>query len=336
MHMSDALLSPEVGASLWAGAAGAIALSSRRLARQMDERMLPLMGVMGAFVFAAQMVNFAIPGTGSSGHLGGGLLLAVLLGPYAGFLAIAAVLMVQALFFADGGLLALGANVWNLGVYPCFIAYPLIYKPIAGSAPSGARRAFALIAAAIVGLQMGAFSVVMQTYLSGRSELPLGSFALVMQPVHLAIGLVEGIVTAGVIGFIIRERPEIVARMNGAAAAGAWSGRVIGAIAIATLLIGGAGAWVASERPDGLEWSIEKVAGSGEIGSHDSIAHRIASALQGALSFMPDYSLKGSTKQGRGFDAGASMAGILGSLILLVAAFCLGLALRRRKGKAGR
>ena len=91
------------------------------------------MGMLGAFVFAAQMINFSIPGTGSSGHLGGALLLAILLGPHAAFVVVASVLTVQALFFADGGLLALGANLFNLGVLPCYLAYPLVYRPLAGN-----------------------------------------------------------------------------------------------------------------------------------------------------------------------------------------------------------
>ena len=119
MHMSDALLSPAVGGTLWAAAAATIGYCSRQVRRRMDDYLVPLMGVLGAFVFAAQMINFTIPGTGSSGHLGGGLLLAVLLGPHAAFLVIASVLTVQALFFADGGLLALGSNIINLGFFPC-------------------------------------------------------------------------------------------------------------------------------------------------------------------------------------------------------------------------
>ena len=110
MHMADALLSPAVGLAMWGASAACLAISARRVRASADDRMTPLMGVLGAFVFAAQMVNFAIPGTGSSGHLGGGLLLAVLLAPHAALIVIASVLSVQALFFADGGLLALGAN----------------------------------------------------------------------------------------------------------------------------------------------------------------------------------------------------------------------------------
>ena len=112
-----------------------IAYCSARVNKELDDRKVPLMGVLGAFLFAAQMINFTIPATGSSGHLGGGLLLTVLLGPYAALLTIASVLMIQALFFADGGLLALGCNIFNLGVFPAFVAYPLLYRPLAGRTP---------------------------------------------------------------------------------------------------------------------------------------------------------------------------------------------------------
>jgi len=160
MHMADALLSPAVGGTLWAVSAAGIAYCARKVRDDLDERKVPLMGVLGAFLFAAQMINFSIPGTGSSGHLGGGLLLAILLGPHAAFLTVASVLVVQALFFADGGLLALGCNIFNLGFFPAFVAYPLVYQRIAGARPSPARLSVATIVAAVVGLQLGAFGVV--------------------------------------------------------------------------------------------------------------------------------------------------------------------------------
>src|SRR5512136_1802594 len=145
MHMADALLSPAVGGGMWAATAATLAYSARKVTREIDDRKVPLMGVLGAFIFAAQMVNFTIPGTGSSGHLGGGMILTVLLGPCAAFLVTASVLTVQALFFADGGLLALGCNIFNLGFFPAFIAYPLIYKKIIGRAPSTAKISVASI-----------------------------------------------------------------------------------------------------------------------------------------------------------------------------------------------
>src|SRR5512142_2465710 len=156
MHMADALVSPAVGGAIWAATAGLTAYSAKKLKSDLDEHKVPLMGVLGAFIFAAQMINFTIPGTGSSGHLAGGMLLAILVGPYAAFLTMASVLTVQALFFADGGLLALGCNIINLGFFPCFIAYPLIYQRLAGPQPTRRRTLVAAMAAAIFGLQLGA------------------------------------------------------------------------------------------------------------------------------------------------------------------------------------
>ena len=114
MHMADALISPIVGGAMLVATVGVAAYSIKKVKYDLDDKKIPLMGVMGAFIFAAQMINFSIPGTGSSGHLGGGLLLAIILGPYAGFLTMASILIIQALFFGDGGLLALGCNIFNL------------------------------------------------------------------------------------------------------------------------------------------------------------------------------------------------------------------------------
>src|SRR5665648_710330 len=137
MHMADALISPIVGGTMWVAAGAVAAYSIKKIKDEVDEKKIPLMGVLGAFIFTAQMINFTIPATGSSGHLGGGLILAILLGPYAGFLTIASVLTIQALFFADGGLLALGCNIINMGLFSCFIAYPLIYRVIMKKAAAG-------------------------------------------------------------------------------------------------------------------------------------------------------------------------------------------------------
>ena len=120
MHMADALLSPAVGGVMIAASACAIGYSVKKIeSTDLGEKKLPLMAVSGAFVFAAQMINFTIPGTGSSGHIGGGMLLAGMLGGFPALSTIAAVLVIQCLFFADGGLLALGANIFNMGVIPC-------------------------------------------------------------------------------------------------------------------------------------------------------------------------------------------------------------------------
>ena len=190
--------------------AGLIGYSSKKLKENLDEKIIPLMGVLGAFIFAGQMINFTIPATGSSGHIGGGILLSIILGPYAAFLTIASVLIIQAFFFADGGLLALGCNIINMGLFPCFICYPFIYKKIAGRNINPKRIFIGAILAVVIGLQMGAFSVVLETVTSGISALPFKTFVLLMQPIHLAIGFVEGIATAAVVLFIYNAQPELI------------------------------------------------------------------------------------------------------------------------------
>jgi cobalt/nickel transport system permease protein len=285
--MADALLSPAVGATFWAGTLGAIAYCSKKLKENPDEKLIPLMGVLGAFIFAAQMINFAIPGTGSSGHIGGGMILAVILGPYAAFIVMASVLTVQALFFADGGLLALGCNIWNLGIYPCFIAYPLIYKPLVKAGSSPKRTAMAALISGVVALQLGAFSVVLETMLSGRSELPLSTFVIFMQPVHLGIGLVEGFATAGVINFIKAARPEILESVASARplSAEVSRGKIMAVLLVVALIMGGMLSWFASSNPDGLEWSIEKVSGSRALPQQEH--NRISSVLKSVQEKQP-------------------------------------------------
>lgn len=349
MHMADALLSPAIGATLWAASAGALAWSSRRLRGDARDHLVPLMGVLGAFVFAAQMINFTIPATGSSGHIGGGLLLSILLGGPAAFVVIASVLTVQALFFADGGLLALGANIFNLGVVPCFIAYPLIYRPllkVAGPSPAKNRLALVTVLATVIGLQLGALGVVIESHLSGISSLPLGTFLLLMQPIHLAIGLVEGLATATIVAFIHGARPDMI--QIGRPATGrnttGFPTRIVAMFAVLALATGGMLSWFASSRPDGLEWSIERVTGSPEVETEGEL-HQTLARLQQRFAPMPDYqfaqpeqaaadgvaSAAGPEEAWPAVDAGTSTAGVLGGLGTLVLVMAVGLVLRPRR-----
>ncbi|MCL7487383.1 MAG: energy-coupling factor ABC transporter permease [Desulfobulbaceae bacterium] len=328
MHMADALLSPVVGGAMWAATAAVTVYSSTRVKQSLDEHKIPLMGVLAAFVFAAQMINFTIPATGSSGHLGGGLLLAILLGPQAAFLAIASVLTVQALFFADGGLLALGCNIVNLGFFPCFIVYPLIYKKIAGNRPTPGRLLTGSLAAAVVGLQLGSLGVVLATTLSGVSELPFASFALLMQPIHLAIGIVEGLVTAGVISFIRQARPEILEK----AAADQPLGMVpikpvLAGLALAAVLTGSLLSWYASSHPDGLEWAIFKVSGYEELDAPEVGMHHSLESIQEKTAFLPDYGFRETAEHESG-RLGTSMAGLIGGLLVLLFGIGIGLLLK--------
>jgi cobalt/nickel transport system permease protein len=340
MHMADALLSPAVGGTMYAATAAAAAYSIRTVKADLDGKKIPLMGVMGAFIFAAQMINFTIPGTGSSGHLGGGLLLAILLGPTAGFLTMASVLVIQALFFADGGLLALGANIINMGFFTCFLAYPFMFKKIVGKGYTAGRVATASIITAIVGLQLGAFGVVLETLFSGKTELPFGAFVLLMQPIHLAIGIVEGLVTAAVVSFVWKARPEILERSAVNQPLGGLSIKkvMIGLAAIA-MFTGAVLSWFASSHPDGLEWSMFKTSGREELeatgGTHEKLA-----AVQEKTAFLPDYGFKappaepsqeGGSEPWPAVSAGTTVAGLVGGLLTLVLAAGIGLAVRAIK-----
>lgn len=345
MHMADALISPLTGGVVWAVTAGLISYCSKKVKDDLDDTKVPLMGVMGAFIFAAQMINFTIPATGSSGHLGGGLILSIILGPYAAFLTIASVLTVQALFFADGGLLALGCNIFNLGFFPCFIAYPFIYKKIAGRTPTQGRIVAGSLTAGVVGLQLGAFSVVLQTILSGISELPFTTFILMMLPIHLAIGIVEGLATAAVVVFVFKARPEILRSASQSDPIGniPIKNIIIGFLALA-VITGGGLSWFASSHPDGLEWSMAKTSGLEELESPANRIHKTLSGVQETTAFLPDYGFKkpASEKTGEALaetenqeawpavNAGTSVSGIVGGTLTLVLAVVIGFVLRRR------
>jgi cobalt/nickel transport system permease protein len=349
MHMADALISPMVGGTMWVATAGVAAYSIKKIKNDMDEKKIPLMGVMGAFIFAAQMINFSIPATGSSGHLGGGLLLSVLLGPYSGFLTMASILTIQALFFADGGLLALGCNIFNLGFFTCFIAYPLIYKKIMRKGYSPARMFSAAMIAAVIGLQMGAFGVVLETLFSGKTELPFDTFVLLMQPIHLAIGVVEGLVTVAVVGFVWKARPEIIERASQGEAFGSISlKKVISGLAFFALFTGCILSWFASSHPDGLEWSMFRTAGVEELEADDGI-HETLGEIQQKTAFLPDYGFKASEGEEDivpvqeeaevwpAVSTGTSAAGLIGGLMTLVFAgmIGMGISIAKRRGKTG-
>jgi len=299
MHMSDALVSTAVAAVTGAFSLVLLGTAVRKIRQTKDgrsesgapdERIVPLMGVMGAFVFAAQMINFSIPGTGSSGHLVGGILLSALLGPWAAFLTLASVVVLQCLVFADGGFMALGANILNMAALSCLIAYPLVFRPLAGANPSPQRISAAALLASVAALELGALAVTLETEASGITALPIGRFLLFMLPIHLIIGIGEGLATAAVLGFVRKTKPELLFGLRSGAAAGSRRcGRAMALFALAALLIGGSFSWVASPDPDGLEWSIERTSGRTELEAASDAPHRRAAALQQATAVLPDY-----------------------------------------------
>ena len=342
--MADALISPAVGGTMWAASAGLIGYCSKKLKGDTDDARIPLMGVVGAFIFAAQMINFTIPGTGSSGHLGGGMILAILLGPYAGFLTMASVLAVQALFFADGGLMALGCNIFNLGFFPCFVAYPYIFKYVAGTTLNEKRLFTAATMSAIVGLQLGAFSVVLQTLYSGVTALPFNTFVLLMQPIHLAIGIVEGLASSAVVLFVWKARPEIIKAVSASAPVGNVSMRKVTIVFLAAAAVtGGVFSWFASSNPDGLEWSMFKAARTDKLDTPQKGVYTGLANVQEKTALLPDYGFKSKTteqpakppKSESGEAAGKTVSGLLGGALTLLLAGLIGFALKQRKRNIG-
>jgi cobalt/nickel transport system permease protein len=199
----------------------------------------------------------------------------------------------------------------------------------------------------IVALQLGAFSVVIETVLSGRSELPFRAFLLVMQPIHLGIGIVEGFVTAGVINVIRSSRPEI---LEGAAdarplASGVSPGKVFAGVLIVALLTGGALSWFASSRPDGLEWSMERVFGRPDLPEEEGGISKALRSVQEKTAFLPEYDLKrteGTAESRKNSSwpevrSGASVSGIVGSLMVLAIVLLVGIVIRavRRRSTLG-
>lgn len=316
MHMADALVSPAVAGTMYAASIAIAGVSVNKVRLEDNPKKVPVMGVMGAFVFAAQMINFTIPGTGSSGHLCGGMLVSAMLGPYAGFLTMIGVLLIQCLMFADGGLLALGCNIWNMAFYGCFIGSLLIWKLIMKNGASKVKIAIASVAGCVLTLQLGAFSVTLETLASGITELPFSVFVSVMQPIHLAIGVVEGLITAAVLIFVYEARPELLWGIGNIDNEKKEKHRLsfvatMIVLLVSSVVIAGALSLVASSDPDGLEWSIEKITGTTELENSGAVYEQ-AEQVQTTTALLPDYSFKNSESL-----AGTSVSGIAGSFVVI-------------------
>ncbi len=301
MHMGNELLTLPAAGALFAGAGAGIAFSSAKARRGLDERRAPLLGVLGAFVFAAQMVNFPVlPGT--SGHFLGAALLAILLGPHAAALGMAAIVIVQCLVFQDGGLLALGANLLNMALAAPYVAWAAFraIAPAAGE-PGRARFYAASFAAAMASVLAGALLVPLEAAASGVVRIPLPVFLGTMAGVHAVIGAAEGAITFAVLAALARMRPDLLPGAK-PAPGGLPLAAACASVLIAALLTAGFLSLAASERPDGLEATLEKTK-AGEAAPADPAGERIA--------ILPDYSRPG------GGWYWTTVSGILGTLLVL-------------------
>ena len=243
LHIPDGFLSIAVSVVCWVITVATLGLAISKTNRSLGERQIPLMGVMAAFIFAAQMINYPVLG-GTSGHLLGGALAAVTLGPWAGMLVMTSVIVVQGLLFQDGGILAMGANIMNMGLLTTVVGYGL-YRMVLGK-----KRATQLAVAGIAAwfsVMAGALATSLQLWLSGTSDLRLVIPA--MLSVHAVIGLGEALVTVAALGFILRTRPDLVGEGSESAKGSrgwVWAG---GLLTLAVLLLSP----FASADPDGLE-----------------------------------------------------------------------------------
>jgi cobalt/nickel transport system permease protein len=207
MHIPDGFLNAATAATTYVVSVGGVGYSIKEANRKLGDRHVPLMGVMGAFVFAAQMLNFPVIG-GTSGHLIGGALVAILLGPWAGTLIMTCVLIVQCLVFQDGGLTALGANVFNMGLIACFVGYYL-YQAVVSL--MGESRTSTLVGGG-VGAWTSVFvaSIVCAIELAISGKSPLGVALPAMAGVHALIGIGEGLITSAVLAFVTATRADLL------------------------------------------------------------------------------------------------------------------------------
>jgi len=348
MHMANELLSVPV-AGLTLGLAALIVLIASWLARRtLNPERLPLMGVMGAFVFAGQMINFTLPGMpGTSGHLVGGVLLAIVLGPWAAILTIVSILVVQCLLFQDGGLLALGCNIINMGVVPCLVGFGL-YRVLPGRIETTRpwRQYLATWTACVIATAAGAALVPVEATLSGVLKIPVFQFLAVMVGVHLLIGFVEGLITFAVVAYLRQVRPAALGLAKADTGGGRLSRSAVAASFLVTAaLLAGVVAWFASSYPDGLEWSYmeHKYANADSAVAGPSGLIAAATAWQEKWSLMTDYTKRaaplgelpaksGTEGEGSGsaVNPWGSLAGILGTVVTLALVYTAARLLRRR------
>jgi cobalt/nickel transport system permease protein len=207
MHIPDGFLNATTAGATYLLSAGGVGYAVKEANKQLGERHVPLMGLMGAFVFSAQMLNFPVV-AGTSGHLIGATLAAILLGPWAATLIMTSVLIVQSLLFQDGGITALGANVLNMALVASFVGYYAYRAALAIAGESQASRAIGAFVGAWGSVLVASILCAVELALSGK--LPLGVVTPAMAGIHVLIGLGEGLITAAVLGFVAAARSDLL------------------------------------------------------------------------------------------------------------------------------
>jgi cobalt/nickel transport system permease protein len=339
VHVPDGFINAPTSAVTGVVAAGAIAVSLRGARRELDERTAPLAGLVAAFIFAVQMLNFPVA-AGTSGHLLGGALAAILVGPFTGVLCVSVVLLMQGILFADGGLTALGVNITDMAIVTTVVAYAL-FRGLVKVLPRTRRSVtVASFVAALVSVPAAALAFTVLYWIGGTTDVAIGKVATAMIGVHVLIGIGEAVITALTVGAVIAVRPDLVygarglrqrlkLRVNGElvdapgasgpepAPVAARSHRKVWITGlVASLVLAGFVSFYASANPDGLE----KVAADKGI---DEKAEEHAAAD----SPLADYGVKDIS------DARISggLAGVIGVGVTVVAGSAVFWSVRRRR-----
>ncbi|MEV6834950.1 energy-coupling factor ABC transporter permease [Streptomyces sp. NPDC051133] len=337
MHVPDGFIDAPTSAVTGVVAAGALAVSLRGARRELDEKTAPLAGLVAAFIFAVQMLNFPVA-AGTSGHLLGGALAAILVGPCTGVLCVSVVLLMQGVLFADGGLTALGVNITDMAIVTTVVSYA-VFRGLLAVLPRGRRSVtVASFVAALVSVPAAAVAFTLIYAAGGTTDVPLGKVATAMIGVHVLIGVGEAFITALTVGAVIAVRPDLVhgarglqqrlkLRVNGALVdapaptapvAARTSRRTLWATGLVTsLVLAGFVSFYASASPDGLE----KVA-------HDKGIDKKEEKHAASGSPLADYGVKDVS------DARLSggLAGVIGVGVTVVAGSAVFWAVRRRRG----
>jgi cobalt/nickel transport system permease protein len=338
VHVPDGFINAPTSAVTGVVAAGAVAVSLRRARRELDERTAPLAGLVAAFLFAVQMLNFPVA-AGTSGHLLGGALAAILVGPYTGVLCVSVVLLMQGILFADGGLTALGVNITDMAIVTTVVGYA-VFRGLVKVLPRGRRSITAAsFVAALVSVPTAAVAFTLLYAVGGTTDIAIGEVATAMIGVHVLIGVGEAAITALTVGAVVAVRPDLVygarglqrrlkLRVNGelvdapaalpvAAPGAAGSHRKVWAIGLVTsLVLAGFVSFYASANPDGLE----KVAHDQGI---DSRTEKHATAE----SPLADYGVK-DVEDAR---LSGGLAGVIGVGVTVLAGSTVFWAVRRRR-----
>ncbi len=325
MHMANELLSIPVAAGTLAIAAGSLGFICRKVRQIIAADKLALMGILGAFVFAAQMVNFQLPAMpGTSGHMVGAVLLAIILGPHLGAIVISSVVIIQCLIFQDGGLLALGCNIINMGLIPSYLGY-FLYRVVTTGQFSSSKAYIGAMLACVIALEAGAILVPIEAGLSGVLAVPFSTFLITMIGVHFLVGFVEGLVTVTVLAYLQQVRPDVV--MDSLPGKVRLSRKaVLVTLAVFTIIVGAGLSLLASDSPDGLEWSYAERPDQPDFEaavSNDDPRITAVDDFQSKYSLLPDYSIRSSKLGEAGgeeaqLSAGwTSFAGVVGSAVTM-------------------